>query len=280
MAIAAKNASGPVLLDDDKPKSKNPPTKNQPTKTLPHDRVPVARQLEIIRGYAAASAQGSKAVRNIDVASTIGMAQETISSCNAFLSSIGLIQKGEGGWIVSPDVQAFYRAYDWNKDTASYKLGPLVQQAWFSQFLLPKLGFRPMDEEEAVSQLGELSAAGPDFRRALRMLIDYMEAAGLIQRDGGLLKPRNPQVSSASSEPIPEPQKQNEPATDTAPRPGPRVTTGFSQMAQGAMRFNVSFDVDMSEMANWRADRIAAFFNGLAQVLAAKAEVEKTAHRE
>ena len=48
-------------------------------------------------------------------------------------------------------------------------------------------------------------------------------------------------------------------------------------LAEGAMRFNVSFTVDMAEMANWRADRIAAFFAGIAQVLAAKAEVEKTA---
>jgi hypothetical protein len=92
------------------------------------------------------------------------------------------------------------------------------------------------------------------------------------------LKLKNPQVYESS--PATEAPRQSEPAPDPPARQGARVTTAFSQMAQGAMRFNVSFDVDMSEMASWRADRIAAFFNGLAQVLAAKAEVEKTAHRE
>jgi succinate-acetate transporter protein len=31
----------------------------------------------------------------------------------------------------------------------------------------------------------------------------------------------------------------------------------------------------MGEFSNWQADRIAAFFGGIAQVLAAKAKVEK-----
>lgn len=265
----ARTASGPIAIDDEAEKPKT-----QPTRTLPCDRVTFVRQLEILRGYAAASGQGSKAVRNSDVAATIGMAQETISACNAFFSSVGLIQKGEGGWIVSSEVQAFFRAYDWNKETASHKLAPLIQQAWFSQALLPKLGFRQMAEEDAISQLADASTAGPEYRRALRLLIDCMEAAGLILREGDVLKIRN----SQSSEPVSEPTKSTESITgDPVSRPTPRVSTAFSQMAQGAMRFNVSFDVDMSEMANWRADRIAAFFNGLAQVLAAKAEVEKTA---
>jgi hypothetical protein len=33
----------------------------------------------------------------------------------------------------------------------------------------------------------------------------------------------------------------------------------------------------MQELANWRPDRISAFFAGIAQVLAAKGEVEEVA---
>ena len=43
----------------------------------------------------------------------------------------------------------------------------------------------------------------------------------------------------------------------------------------GTVNFNVSVRVEMTEFATWKPERIAAFFNGMAQVLAAKANVEK-----
>ena len=67
MASTAKTANGPIPVEDD-----NLKLKNQPNKTLPCERVTFARQLEILRGYAAASAQGSKAVRNADVGDSGG----------------------------------------------------------------------------------------------------------------------------------------------------------------------------------------------------------------
>ena len=43
------------------------------------------------------------------------------------------------------------------------------------------------------------------------------------------------------------------------------------------MQFHVSVRVDMKEFSGWQPDRIAAFFGGIAQVLAAKGTVEKEA---
>src|SRR6266478_4088427 len=85
MASSVKTPAGPALVKDDAPKSKT----TKLTKILPSDRVTFAKQLEILRGYAAASAQGTKAVTNVELASIIGMAAETISTCNAFFSSVG-----------------------------------------------------------------------------------------------------------------------------------------------------------------------------------------------
>jgi hypothetical protein len=273
MASSAKNATGPELVKGEQPKSKL-----KPTKSLPFDRVQFTKQLEILRAYAAASAQGTKTATNIEVAAIVGMAAETVSMCNGFFTSLGFIQKGDSGWIVSQEVQAFFRAGDWNKDTASHKLSPLVQASWFAQALLPRLSFKPIDEEEAIGLLADVASAGQDYKRHLKMLVDYLEAAGLVLRDGTMLKLR----AAATSESNPARQEPTKESAAESPVPAgipkaAKVVTAFSQMAQGAMRFNVSFDVDMSEMANWRADRIAAFFSGIAQVLAAKAEVEKTA---
>ncbi|HZU29055.1 MAG TPA: hypothetical protein VFA04_26260 [Bryobacteraceae bacterium] len=268
-------AVGPALVTDE-----TATRKAKPSKTLPFDRVALAKQLEILRAYAAASAQGTKLVTNSEVASIVGLVAETVSMCNGFLSSIGFIQKSENGWIVSAEVQAFFRAYDWNKESAAQKLAPLLESSWAGQAILPKLSFRPMEEDEAIGQLADAATAGPDYRRNLKMIVDFMEAAAIVQRDGSMLRKRIVTASEGAQSPQTQLPKADSKETTPEQVPQglrPKVATTFSQMAQGTMRFNVSFDVDLTEMANWRADRIAAFFSGIAQVLAAKAEVEKTA---
>jgi hypothetical protein len=265
MASAIRKPAGPALVRDE------PPTqKPKPTRPLPFDRVTVAKQLDILRGYAAASAQGTKPVSNVEVASFVKMAAETISTCNAFFANIGLIQKGERGWIVSAEVVAFFRAFEWNKLTAAHNLAPLMEPSWFGQALIPRLSMNPMEENEAIEKLAAAAPAGIERKRALKMLIEWLESSGLVKRDGTQLKSVTLPVTEQ-----PRQEVAREPANEPPARP--RVATAFSQMKQGTMRFNVSFDVDLSEMQNWQADRLAAFFSGIAQVLAAKAEVEKTA---
>ncbi len=43
---------------------------------------------------------------------------------------------------------------------------------------------------------------------------------------------------------------------------------------EGFVRVAVSIRVDMAEFSGWKLERIAAFFAGIAQVLAAKGNVE------
>jgi hypothetical protein len=54
--------------------------------------------------------------------------------------------------------------------------------------------------------------------------------------------------------------------------PTPRVSSALSVAAptNGVVQFHVSVRVDMAEFAGWEAERISAFFAGIAQVLAAK----------
>jgi hypothetical protein len=274
--MASQPTPGPELVEEaSAPQSNKQPAK--PIKPLPSDRVNTAKQLDILRAFAAASNQGIKTVGNGDVASLTGMTRESISSCNAFFSSVGFIAKNDGSsWIVSPEVLAFQRAYDWNKDTAAFKLYPLVHASWFGQALATKLSFKPLSEDEAVAIFADIAVAAPEFKKSLKMLLEFMECAGVIQRAGDqiMLRP-NPSVTAN-----PEAPRMHDQAKEGGPEPprsAPKVATTFAQMTEGGMRFNVSVAVDMAEMANWRPDRITAFFAGIAQVLAAKAEVEKTA---
>lgn len=55
----------------------------------------------------------------------------------------------------------------------------------------------------------------------------------------------------------------------------PIVQTAFTQAPEGKVQFFVNINVDITEISRWSPDRIAAFFTGLAQVLAAKGSIEK-----
>lgn len=57
----------------------------------------------------------------------------------------------------------------------------------------------------------------------------------------------------------------------------PPLATAFTQQREGVVALNVSIRVDMEELSTMSADRITAFFAGLAQVIAAKSDVETKA---
>src|SRR5260370_36747439 len=103
--------------EKESPKAKKPDrpakaTASRPTKFLPSERITFARQLDILRGWAAASGPLRKVVNNIEVGKVITMQPSTVSLNNAFYSSVGLVNKSQGGYAPAEDVTAFLRAYD------------------------------------------------------------------------------------------------------------------------------------------------------------------------
>ena len=44
----------------------------------------------------------------------------------------------------------------------------------------------------------------------------------------------------------------------------------LNAVPNAAVNFNVSVKLDMKEMEHWKPERIAAFFSGLARIMAAK----------
>jgi hypothetical protein len=247
---------------------------SKPTKFLPTDRITFSRQLDILRAWAAASGPLGKAVTNNDVADIVKMQASTVSMANAFFSSIALLTKTEAGYIPSQEVLAFLRNYEWSPETAAQKLAPVISKAWFAQELLNKLAFGPLTEDECIQDLADASTAGPDYRGQLRLLLEYLAASGLIQRDGNQVKKGNVNMTAASAAatnetppPMPKPENQTQDLSKTMP--------SLFGTTEGQVQFNIAVKVSMGEFANWQADRIAAFFGGIAQVLAAKAKIEK-----
>lgn len=249
------------------------PRGSRPVKILPTDRIAFKKQLELLRAYAIATGPNNKAATNEEVAVIAKMNASTASIANAFFVSAGLLQEGAGGRIPSQAVMNFNLAYDWNPETAGHKLASVLQEAWFGKTLLPRLSLHPMEETEAVATLAQEASAGPDYERQIRVILEYLEVAGLVQRDGSLLRIGRVDTASIPQTPLQEPETRAESRDTQTSKPA--VATTFAQMTEGIVQFHISVRVEMNQFANWRPDRIAAFFSGIAQVLAAKADVEK-----
>jgi hypothetical protein len=271
----SKPTPTPKRAAEKKPKAKPKEARDRNARILPTERINFDKQLKLLLAYAAASANQTKVVRLEDVAPLAEMAETTISMANPFFGSIGLVTRTDsGGFIPAPEVISFLRARDWTPDTASHKLAPVIEASWFYQALRPRLVMGPMEEEVVITTVfAEAAAAGRDYRRNLQMLVEYVVASGLVQRDGSQLKLvcQSPAVPADPTTPRPEPTKQNENELPAKTR----VATNFLKTADGAVLFNVSAKVDMQELATWPPQRINAFFNGIAAVMRAKAGVEQ-----
>jgi hypothetical protein len=247
------------------------------TKILPTDRMAFPKQLDVLRAYAAIHASTSKVVTNHEVAAMLKpkLQPSTISMANPFLASIGLLEKAEGGYTPSSEVCAFLRAYEWNSETAAHQLAPLLKTSWFGQAILPMVTFSSISEKEAIEKLGQASSAGPEYRVQIRCLLEYLSASGLIDREGGQLKSVKPTALAVDGSVKNGRLAETGSAPPVEPAESARINTGFAQSPEGAIQFHISIRVGMSEFGGWAPDRIAAFMSGIAQILAAKADVEQ-----
>jgi hypothetical protein len=125
-----------------------------------------------------------------------------------------------------------------------------------------------MDESEAISILAQRATAPKEYRGQLKTLVDYMATCGMISRDGSMLSLVRRRPNEMPPEPIPE-----KPVVSTARGPDDPGGADLSELPfgqVGSIKFSVSINVDMTQMAQWEPQRIAAFFTGLAQVIASQ----------
>ncbi|GLQ48834.1 hypothetical protein ACFFJT_17695 [Dyella flava] len=154
-------------------------------KVIPTDRVSFDKQASALRAYAAASGREKKAVTNEEVSAVMSdLVASSISLCNPFFSDAGLlVQEGRKLRPVEA-VFDFQHAYEWNADTAGHKLGPVFSQHWATKCLVPKLAFRQLSKDEAISFLAEESKATTSHRKNLETLLEFLSFAGVIRLDG------------------------------------------------------------------------------------------------
>jgi hypothetical protein len=248
------------------------PLRSRLKKTLPTDRLSVPKQLDILRAYGASFESTGAPVTNDAVAEIVELAPTTVSLSNAFLVDVGLIQRGDAGYTPSPEVVAFCHAFGWDEEKASHKLAPLLIKTWFAQALIPKLKFRPLKSDEALRILAEVSSADKDYTAQLQMLLGFLDLTGIVVCENGEI--RLNRETGETEKTITPPGAEATPTVE-------QVTTAFAQknatsagLSAGAINFEIKVNVGMAELSGWSADRITAFFSGVAKVMAAKADAE------
>lgn len=168
-----------------------PPRREKPAKPLPTDRLSFESQLAILRAYAAASGPNKILVSNADVEKVSGTSSSSISICNPFFNDVGLIVREGVKQRPADAVFEFAHAFQWDEAKAAKKLAPVLSKTWFSQALIPKLAFRSLNRNEAVAFLAEESKATVDHKRQLELLIDYLQASGVVDVNGdGIARPQ------------------------------------------------------------------------------------------
>jgi hypothetical protein len=250
----------------------------KPTRPLPTDRISFARQLDLLRAFAIASGDERRAVRNQDVAAVSDFAASTLSQANAFFCDVGFLNRTGDGFIPADEVFAFAHAFKWTPITAAFKLSPIMERSWVGETLLPRLQFRDINETEAVTALAEEVEVGPEYKDQLMMLLEYLEAADLVALQDGMVKvacgflktPAGGAPEKKVEQAPPRSSSDTHQAATVAPA---HITPGTDRPRNNAANvFNLSLDihVPMDELNRWPADKISAFFSGVAAVLAAK----------
>lgn len=170
------------------------------TETLPTRRVAFAKQLDILRAYGALGATQATTLRQ--VADVVGLKPDTASLTNSFFQAVGLVSRVESGAMKpAPEVVAFQRAYQWNPDTAGHEMAAIFEDAWFWQALAGHLALGRITEAKAMAVLGQAANATKNRAVELRVIMDFLEIAGLVVRDDGHVRAANERVQPAEPPP-------------------------------------------------------------------------------
>ena len=181
-------AEQPVVGQIAPDESATPPTKQKrsaprPIKSLPTDRLSFEKQVLLLRCYAVASGAENKAVSISDLASLSKLNPTSAGLNNTFLAEAGAIVKAGTSYQPATEVISFERAYQFDSEKAGHKLAPIFRRAWFGSAILRKVALGPITEQDAITELADVARATTEHSSQLRLLLEYLSVAGLIERD-------------------------------------------------------------------------------------------------
>lgn len=266
-----------TVTDEQEVVSQEPtPAKTRRTgKILPTDRITFSRQLDILRGFAVAAADGGGSASSNTAGPLISMSHHTINIATPFFASVGLLNRADRGRFAPPaEVVEYSRASQWTPETAPHRLAPIIRKSWFGQIITRMVSVQPRDADEILTDLAGAAEVSTEHRPQLELLLEFTIACGLVQREGRLIRQAQP-VGGTRVEEEPKDDPAHKPEVKRDVPPAGMVSMFRKDDTEGMVSFDVSVRVNMSDFAGWRPERISAFFGGIASVLAAKGRIEE-----
>ena len=159
------------------------------------------------------------------------MTPATISLTTSFFIEAGLVTKNDAGRFTPTQATIeFARAYEWDKEKAPQRLATAVRDTWFARELEKHLSVTGnMLEKDAIAVLAEKAAASRDYAANLGLLLDYLDAANLIMRDGSNIR----RVRAEGGEPGARPPS-SEPESTVRRAPPPHSQWLVRRLAGGS----------------------------------------------
>jgi hypothetical protein len=186
--------------------------RQRPVQVLPTDRVSFQKQKDALKAYASKYEAASEPVTNAQVGALIGLNATTTGLMNNFFVETGLLEKVEGGFKPSEEVRDYLRAVQWEDEFPGKKLKPALSTTWFAKALLPPLSVGPKEQKEALQILAREANADRAYRPHLKILLEYLEFGGLIERDGEVVRATPPERSTPQAA-----KEEKQPAPNVVP---------------------------------------------------------------
>ena len=188
-------------------KSKKTVTRTKPKFVLPDPSASFERHLELLKAYVVLSKSGKEGVTYKSFKGYVDLSPFVISSNNAFLKDIGIIEEVEkqrGAYVPTESAIRLYNALKWEKNPEIQSiLSDLLKTSWFWSFAKQLLELEgKASRTELKEKLGFESNADPKKHTvSLNVLVDYLLKAGLIVEQDGNIALKSTQEQGAASEP-------------------------------------------------------------------------------
>lgn len=255
------------------------PARLRPSRALPTDRAKFDTQTEALRAFPRASNRGDVPVGSADVAARLSIGEATAALVNGFFVEAGFLTKeGKGRYKPVEAVNEYERLYDFDKDEARKQLAEPLRKSWYFTSVESELRTGKVAEGILVNVLARAAGAAGDRKPQLELILDWLEYAGLIVREGG-------DVTLADGATASTPPKLEDDGGLDDPGAGASGDAGEVTTEDGAngprtklppqaahiLGFSFEFSITADDLAKLTPEQITALFEAVGKVMAIKA---------
>lgn len=250
---------------------------------LPTDRMKFRAQVDALRAFAVLSKNRQEPVTSDKLAAYLKIASTTAGLNNVFFVESGLIERaGKGKYLPTDLAMEFQRKYSFNQSDAGAVLAPALTQTWYADVVRQRVEFDAATVKDLVAALADEAGADVSFRSQLETLIEWLEFAGVVVRDGDgfvhLAGLAVAPISKTEPEPMAETPVDSSTVPAIAEEPhgvGAGLAFRSGRRPPESHVLSLSFDLRLTaqDLSALSPDQIRQVFEGVGQIAAIKASI-------